>query len=494
MWKRGETMNSHPSSRGSAPTAAAVAVAAAAEAAIEEVVVAAVGGTQVGGTQAGAARQQQQQQQQQLKPKLNHSGRSHGPLGAPARGPRITSIGITGITGPAPTVRYRSRSRSSASNYWTYRAVIFLLLSCWTCVSFAAAASIPSLDLDESPRPTATLSPTLILSRIGRPKETELPEPETLLIDTRIPVFVDGYWRMMSDEEHRELRRRGASAKETTAPAATATTTEIVIDPSTVTNSADPVATTTAASPLPSPFDGALAANFSAGQSCPNFINEFLSNATFKACYPISLLLQGSQSFFEAEKNFVTITRVLDAACDANLTMCTDYFNDLASDLIDDSHCGKEYDRQNALVVQAYQGMKTYEVVYRATCLTNSDANSSSYCFANAITNASTASNSYLYYLPFNSTLPTDAVPACGSCTRQTMEIYQAATSNRKADITLTYPSAAKQINTNCGTNFVNTSLAVATGSGAMASLHPPSSPSLLLASFVFMAISHWIL
>ncbi|KAJ8120885.1 hypothetical protein O1611_g10247 [Lasiodiplodia mahajangana] len=295
----------------------------------------------------------------------------------------------------------------------------------------------------------------------------------------------------MSDEEHRELRRRGASAKETTASTATATTTEVVIDTSTITNSADPVATTTAASPLPSPFDGALAANFSAGRSCPNFINDFLSNATFKACYPISLLLQ---SFFEAEKNFVTITRVLDAACDANLTMCTDYFNDLASDLIDDSNCGKEYDRQNALVVQAYKGMKTYEVVYRATCLTNSDANSSSYCFANAITNASTASNSYLYYLPFNSTLPPTAVPACGSCTRQTMEIYQAATSNRKADISLTYPSAADQINSNCGTDFVNTSLAVATGSDAMASLHPPSSSWLLLISVIFMAISHWIL
>ncbi|KAJ8119970.1 hypothetical protein ONZ43_g3200 [Nemania bipapillata] len=253
----------------------------------------------------------------------------------------------------------------------------------------------------------------------------------------------------MSDEEHRELRRREAAAKETTSTAPTATTTEVVIDTSTITATTDPVTTTTTASPLPSPFDGALAANFST-KSCPIFINEFLSNATFKSCYPISLLLQGSQSFFQAEKEFVAITRVLDAACNANLPMCTDYFNDLASSLIDDSNCGKEYERQNALVVQAYKGMVTYETVYRATCLSNKDANSSSYCFANAITDPSTASNSYLYYLPFNSSLPTDAAPSCGSCTQQTMQIYQSATSNRKADIANTYLSAAKQINSNC--------------------------------------------
>ncbi|KAI0440203.1 hypothetical protein F4803DRAFT_487234 [Xylaria telfairii] len=298
----------------------------------------------------------------------------------------------------------------------------------------------------------------------------------------------------MSDEEHGELRRRAAAPKDAPHATATTTTTEVVIDTSTVTDAADPPTTTTAAaSPLPSPFDGALAANFSAGQSCPNFINAFLSNATFKACYPVSLLLQGSQSFFEAEKSFFSITQVLDAACKADVDMCTDYFNDLANSLIADGACGKEYKLQNALVVQAYQGMKTYETVYKATCLTNADSNSLHYCFANAITNASTPSNAYLYYLPFNSSLPTTAAPACGSCTRQTMEIYQAATSNRKAFISNTYPSAAKQINSECGENFVNTTLAAVTTSGASPSLYPASSSLLLLLSFVFMAVSQWM-
>ncbi|KAJ2988053.1 hypothetical protein NUW58_g4177 [Xylaria curta] len=297
----------------------------------------------------------------------------------------------------------------------------------------------------------------------------------------------------MSDEEHRELRRREPAPKES--QQAATTTTEVVIDVSTVTDSTgSPTTTTAASSPLPSPFDGALAANFSAGQSCPNFINAFLSNETFKACYPISLLLQGSQSFFEAEKSPFSITQVLDAACKADLPMCADYFHNLADALIADANCGKEYDRENALVVQAYRGMKTYDTVYRATCLTDVDNRSSPYCFASAVTNRTTTSNAYLYYLPFNSTLPVDIYPACGSCTQQTMGIYQAATSNRKAEIANTYPRAAEQINSMCGNNFVNTSLAAVVDSGTTTSLYPTSSSSLLLLSFLSVAISHWIL
>ncbi|KAI1281229.1 hypothetical protein F5Y07DRAFT_290473 [Xylaria sp. FL0933] len=384
---------------------------------------------------------------------------------------RCDPPGTPRITEPA----WPSASRPS-------RAVIFfLLISFWICLGSAAAA----ISVDESPRPTSLTSPTL--------SATETAE-EVLLIDPRVPVFVDGHWQIMSQEEHRELRRRAAAPKEAPQPTMT---TEIVIDASTVTvtDSDNPATTTTAAaSPLPSPFDGALAANFSGDNACPTFINDFLSNATFKACYPVSLLLQGSQSFFEAEKSFFSITQVLDAACAADVDTCTDYFNDLASSLIADGHCGKEYDRENALVVQAYQGMKTYNTVYKATCLPNEDSKTREYCFANAITNSTTPSNAYLYYLPLNSTLPNTAAPSCGLCTQQTMGIYQDATSNRKADITNTYISAAEQINSECGANFVNTTLAAAVKSGATLSMYPVSSSSALLFSFAFMAISHWIL
>ncbi|KAI8634839.1 hypothetical protein F5Y19DRAFT_469889 [Xylariaceae sp. FL1651] len=374
--------------------------------------------------------------------------------------------------GSAQPSRYRWRGPPSnprippAPSSKMHRAVIFLLISCWMCLGAA-------ISLDHLPHSTETAAATATAA-------------ETLLIDTRIPVFIDGHWQIMSDDEHRELRRREAAPKESTP-----TTTEVEIDVSSITTEA--TTTTTVASPLPSPFDGALAANFSADDKCPEFLNDFLSNSTFKSCYPVSLLLQGSQSFFEAEKSPFMISVVLDAACKADVNMCTDYLNTLANQLIADNNCGKEYKLQNALVVQAYQGMKTYETVYKATCLKNADSNDSSYCFASAVTNATTASNAYLYYLPFNSTLPQSAVPACASCTSQTMEIYQAATSNRKAEISYTYVSAAEQINSICGDNFVNTTLAAAVDSGATVSLYT-TSPTLLLLSFVFMAISHWIL
>ncbi|KAI0194949.1 hypothetical protein F4808DRAFT_464358 [Astrocystis sublimbata] len=390
----------------------------------------------------------------------------------------------------ARSCRPRSWSWPESRSSWTHRAVIIFLISCWCLISTAAAAAVGAGAGAGAGVSASVGSPTLTLTEIDLDTDSASDaDSDLLLIDTRIPVFVDGHWQIMSGEEHGELRRRAADPKD----APHATTTEVDIDTSTITKTNPQSSATAAASPLPSPFDGALAANFS-GNNCPSFIYKFLANETFKACYPISLLLQGSQSFFEAEKSFFDITRVLDAACKADVDMCTDYFAGLASTLIADGNCGKEYAKRNALVVQAYQGMRTYETVYKATCLTNADSDMLHYCFANAITNHTTPSNAYLYYLPFNSTLPSTAAPACGSCTRQTMEIYQAATSNRKAEIANTYPSAAQQINSECGQNFVNTSLAAVVDSGAMGSLHPAPTASLLLLSFLFMIISRWVL
>lgn len=43
--------------------------------------------------------------------------------------------------------------------------------------------------------------------------------------------------------------------------------------------------------PLPKPFDGGLGTNYTQ-QSCPKFLRSMLSNDTFSACLPLSLLLQ----------------------------------------------------------------------------------------------------------------------------------------------------------------------------------------------------------
>ncbi|KAI1431032.1 hypothetical protein GGR50DRAFT_681812 [Xylaria sp. CBS 124048] len=400
------------------------------------------------------------------------------------------------------------------------KSAIFLLICCFlSLLSISAAAA--SLSVHSHYSLPTTIPTKIVAAREDKSAantdadaatvtatvtETERAH-EILLVDPHVPVYVNGHWQIMSDEEQRELSRRYADAGPDADPenyrrqarhaessSGAVTTSQVVINVSTIPNPQAPMATaTTPSTPLPSPFDGALAANFS-DQKCPDFINSFLSNGTFKACYPMSLLLQGSQSFFAAEKSRFDITQVLDTACGAQVGVCTNYFTDLATRLIVDDSCGKEFHEGNALVTQAYQGMEAYKTLFDATCLHDADDPSSNYCFTNAVTNPTTASDSYLYFLPLNMSLPTTSSPNCSACTRQTMQIYQAATANRKADIAFTYQDAAEHINSQCGNNFTNVSLAAVARSDGTLPVHPAASSSLLfISSFTLMAISHWI-
>jgi hypothetical protein len=119
---------------------------------------------------------------------------------------------------------------------------------------------------------------------------------ETLELDTRAPYFEKGSWVMLSREEHemRNLAKRSESAPPVT------TTFQIAV--STVTEAS--TTSTVPASPLPSPLDSSLSSNFSGengNRPCPAFINSFLTNPTFKQCYPFSLLLQVCRSPFSRQ-------------------------------------------------------------------------------------------------------------------------------------------------------------------------------------------------
>ena len=166
---------------------------------------------------------------------------------------------------------------------------------------------------------------------------------------------------------------------------------------------------------------------------------------------------QGSRSFFEAEKKLLSIVRVLDASCSANVTFCTPYLQGVAKNLTSSANCANEYNTGNSVVVMAYEGLMAYNMLYSATCL--QDPETSMYCFANAVTNLTTPSNAYIYFLPVNMTLPATATPGCDWCLQQTMGIFQAATSDRQQAIAWTYRSAARQINSICGPEFVNDTL-----------------------------------
>jgi hypothetical protein len=170
-------------------------------------------------------------------------------------------------------------------------------------------------------------------------------------------------------------------------------------------------------------------------------------------------------SFFQAQKKLVRITQVLDASCSANVTTCDRVMSAFASNITSTSACSDDMAAGNPQVNQARLGLLAYKPLYTATCLKNQ--NTKSYCFAEAITNASNPADNYLYYLPLNISLPGGSRPTCNSCLQNTMAVYSAATSDRSSALSSDYVNAAMQVNVNCGPTFTNTSLAAAVSSGA---------------------------
>ncbi|KAL7798443.1 hypothetical protein V8C37DRAFT_203145 [Trichoderma ceciliae] len=244
--------------------------------------------------------------------------------------------------------------------------------------------------------------------------------------------------------EKSERRRRSAKT-----PTATTTT---LSEPT-----SSPLSSPT---PLPVPFDNTPASAFqSVGStgSCPSFMSSLLSNPTFKSCYPLSMMLQTSAGFFQAEKSLLSIVRVLDATCRADSSSCATFLDQAATNLTLASNCKTEIQQNQTLVLQAYQGLLAYKALYAATCL--QDPSSSQYCFANAVTNLNTPSDAYLYFLPYGLALPGSSNPSCSWCTQQTMNIYYSVSADRSQLVASVYEAAARQVNTLCGPSYVNGTL-----------------------------------
>ena len=135
--------------------------------------------------------------------------------------------------------------------------------------------------------------------------------------------------------------------------------------------------------------------------------------------------------------------------------------SNLAVELRDDANCGEDYSDENALVVQAYNGLVSYSTLYQAGCLKDSHGN---YCFANAITNTTSPSDPYPYFLPLGFALPGGSTPTCSSCLQQTMNIFAGAASNLSQPVSSDYNNAAIQIDEVCGPTFVNSTVKAVQG------------------------------
>lgn len=157
--------------------------------------------------------------------------------------------------------------------------------------------------------------------------------------------------------------------------------------------------------------------------------------------------------------------RVLDESCAADVSTCSDFMSEVATNLTQEENCGTEFNNGLSTVMQAYRGLITYELIYSASCL--QDPETDMYCYANAVTNLSTSSDAFLYFLPFDEKLPGSSTPTCNWCNQETMAIFNAASADRDQGIANTYEEAARQVNAICGPNFVNGTLPEAVESAA---------------------------
>ena len=179
-------------------------------------------------------------------------------------------------------------------------------------------------------------------------------------------------------------------------------------------------------------------------------------------------------SFFVASRSVPTITQTLDASCNVVSNTCSAIMSSYALDIRSPSYCSDDYNRQNPIVRQAYNGLVAYDVLYRASCEhaqpTASNNQSSDYCFADAVTNTSAPTDSYIYYLPLGIPLPAGTQPTCDHCLKTVMADFQAQAGNQSQPISLTYTQGALLVNQQCGPNFVNQSAPTTGGSGKSAS------------------------
>ena len=172
-------------------------------------------------------------------------------------------------------------------------------------------------------------------------------------------------------------------------------------------------------------------------------------------------------SFFDASRSLSAITTVLNASCSVFLPTCSTLMSSFALTLRSSAACQEDYNNENPQVRQAYAGLLAYDVSYNASCLKNTPTpgdpdphqSNQNYCFANAITNKTSPSDSYVYYLPLGMRLPSGSLPTCDSCLLKTMDVYADAASNKSQPINLDYVDSATMINEMCGPNFVTANI-----------------------------------
>lgn len=89
------------------------------------------------------------------------------------------------------------------------------------------------------------------------------------------------------------------------------------------------------------------------------------------------------------------------------------------------------------------------------------------------MTNTSSPTDSYPYYLAVGVALPAGARPTCNKCLKDAMAIFATAAGNASQPLSRIYVGAANQINIGCGTDFVDSSVVRTSAAAASRTASP---------------------
>lgn len=207
--------------------------------------------------------------------------------------------------------------------------------------------------------------------------------------------------------------------------------------------------------PFPQPWDSGIQQNFST-TTCLNFFANMTNTLPFRACRPLSLILQSSTAIFQAQKNLTLLnsiiwgtctTTVPNAQCSANMAWFSQNLR---------AACAQEIADNNANVVDALTGLNAFDLMYSVGCL--SDPSTNSYCYLDAVHNSNPA-DLYIYNLPLSAlAYPNSTTPTCSACTKSILAMYANALTNITGSsldvLAANYPSAY-QINVKaCGSSY----------------------------------------
>lgn len=196
---------------------------------------------------------------------------------------------------------------------------------------------------------------------------------------------------------------------------------------------------------------------------------------------------QTSQTFFQASRHADQVNQILDASCSVDLQGCKNVMSNHVKTLKTQGGCGADLEAQNPNVMEAYQGFLAYESVYNATCLRSSQTND--YCFTDAVTNASSPTSSYIYYLPLGIGLPAGNMPACTQCTATTLNNYAAFAGNGTLPLSTVFADAVQEMDLACGPKFVTAAVPKVTGIAGRTRLSTELLTALLLTTTLVLLL-----